>query len=233
MKTIKILAAGIVMTGSSLSLQAQHFTLGPEIGYERASIHIGDTQDKGLSTHTGNGIRIGATAAFEFGNGLFLRSGLYYSHRGGAHIYDINDNPRFPNVKDLFLKTTDFLTIPLTLGYELPFSSKWGVGVEAGGYIASGLGMGNSFFDLTNNEGSAGSVFKDSQFTVATPDGSDRTKVTVKGSDRIDAGCIFGAHIRFDRIKLRATYHLGLCKTIYDLAMPRTFTLSLAYDFKL
>ncbi|MDE6561869.1 MAG: PorT family protein [Muribaculaceae bacterium] len=233
MKTIKILAAGIVMTGSSLSLQAQHFTLGPEVGYERAAIHIGDTQNKGLSTHTGNGIKIGASAAYDFDNGLFLRSGLYYSHRGGAHLYGLNDTQRFPQVKDIFLKTTDFLTLPLTVGYELPFSTKWGVGVEAGGYIASGLGMGNSFFDLTNNEGSAGSVFKDSQFTVATPDGSDRTRVTIKGSDRIDAGCVFGAHIRFDRIKLRATYQLGLCKTIYDLAMPRTFTLSLAYDFQL
>ena len=233
MKILKILAVSIAMIFPFLSLQAQHFTLGPEVGYERAGYHSRNNQDKGLSTHTGNGIRIGATAAYEFSNGLFLRSGFYYSHRGGAHLYGINDSQRFPHVKDILLKTTDFMTLPLTVGYELPFCSRWGVGIEAGGYIASGLGMGNSFFDLTNNEGSAGSVFKDSQFTVATPDGSDRTRVTVKGSDRIDAGCLFGAQIRLDRIKLRATYQLGLIKTIYDIAIPRTFTLSLAYDFKL
>ena len=233
MKKILSLIFSISTMVMALPIKAQHITVGPEVGYERAHHQISGSHYKDVTTRPGDGIRIGATAAYEFGNGLFLRSGLYYSHRGGAHLYGINDTQRFPHVKDIFLKTTDFLTIPLTVGYELPFSSRWGVGVEAGGYIASGLGMGNSFFDLTNNEGSAGSVFKDSQFTVATPDGYDRTKVTVKGSDRIDAGCVFGAHIRFDRIKLRATYQLGLCKTIYDLAMPRTFTISLAYDFKL
>ena len=229
----KILSFILAFMALALPLKAQHFTLGPEVGYERAAFHIGNNQNKELSTHIGNGIRIGASASYEFSNGLFLRSALYYSHRGGAHLYDIDDNNRLPYVKDLYLRTTDFLTLPLTLGYELDFCSKWGVGIEAGGYISTGLGMGNSFFDLTNNEGSAGSVFKDSQFTVATQDGSDRTLVTLKASDRTDAGCVFGAHLRYDKIKLRATYQLGLCKTIYDMAAPRTFTISLSYDFKL
>lgn len=233
MKITKIIAASIAVAIAPLSLQAQHFTVGPEIGYERAAFHIDNSQGKGVSTHTGNGIRIGAAVAYEFGNGLFLRSGLSYSHRGGAKILGIDDNQRLPFVRNLELKNTDFLTLPLSVGYELPFCQRWGVGIEAGGYLASGLGMGGSHFNLTNNEGSAGSVFSDSHFTVATPDGSDRTPVTINGSDRMDAGCLFGAHVRFNRIKLRASYQLGLCKTIYDMAMPRTFILSLAYDFKL
>ena len=233
MKKILSLIFSISTMVVALPIKAQHFTVGPEVGYERTYHQISGSHYNDVTTRPGDGIRIGATTSYEFSSGIFLRSGIYYSHRGGANLYGINDSQRFPQVKDINLKTTDFMTLPLTVGYELPFCSRWGVGIEAGGYIASGLGMGNSFFDLTNNEGSAGSVFKDSQFTVATPDGSDRTRVTVKGSDRIDAGCFFGAQIRLDRIKLRATYQLGLIKTIYDIAIPRTFTLSLAYDFKL
>ncbi|MDE5870824.1 MAG: PorT family protein [Muribaculaceae bacterium] len=233
MKKIFTFIIAIVAIAAGLPTQAQYFTVGPEVGYERAHHQISGSQYKDVTTRPGDGIRVGGTASYIFKNGLFLRSGLYYSHRGGARMYGVNDSKKFPHVKDIQLKTTDFLTLPLTIGYELPFCSGWGVGIEAGGYVASGLGMGNSFFKCSNNEGSAGSVFDDSLFTVATPDGYDREKVTVKASDRIDAGCAFGAHVSFNRIKLRASYQLGLCKTIYDMAIPRTFTISLSYDFKL
>ncbi|MDE5585938.1 MAG: PorT family protein [Muribaculaceae bacterium] len=233
MKKNLSLIFSIITMAWALPMQAQYFTVGPEVGYERANHKISGSQYKDVTARSGDGIRIGAAASYVFNNGLFLRSGLYYSHRGGAHLYGLSDNKRFPYVKDIKLKTTDFLTLPLTIGYELTFCEKWGVGIEAGGYVASGLGMGHSFFKCTNNEGSAGSVFDDSLFTVGTPDGYDREKVTINGSDRIDAGCTFGAHVRFDRFRLRANYQLGLCKTIYDMAIPRTFTLSLSYDFKL
>ncbi|MDE6637143.1 MAG: porin family protein, partial [Muribaculaceae bacterium] len=134
----KILTLIIVFMAIALpsSLQAQHFTVGPEVGYERAAYHIVNNRDKGVSTHVGNGIRIGAAVAYEFSNGLFLRSGLSYSHRGGAHISGIDDQQRFSFVRNIELKNTDFMTIPLTLGYELPFCQRWGVGIEAGGYLA-------------------------------------------------------------------------------------------------
>ena len=233
MKTIFTFIIASMAITVALPTQAQYFTIGPEVGYERAYHRITGSKYKDVITRPGDGIRIGATATYAFRNGLFLCSGLYYSHRGGAHLYGFNDNKRFPHVKDIQLKNTDFLTLPLTIGYELPFCSRWGVGIEAGGYVASGLGIGNSFFACSNNEGSAGSVFKDSDFTVATPDGLDRIRVTIKGSDRIDAGCAFGAHVRFNRIKLRARYQLGLYKTIYDMVTPSTFSVSLAYDFRL
>ncbi len=233
MKRIFTFIIAIMAITTGLPTQAQYFTIGPEVGYERANHQINGYQYKDVTAYSGNGIRLGATASYVFKKGLFLRSGLYYSHREGTRMYDLNDNKRFPHIKDIQLKTTDFLTLPLTIGYELPFCSRWGVGIEAGGYVASGVGRGSSFFKCSNSEGSAGAVFKDSEFTVATPDGLDRERVTVKASDRIDAGCTFGAHVRFNRIKLRASYQLGLCKTIYDMAIPRTFSVSLSYDFKL
>lgn len=217
----------------TMTCEAQNIIIGPEVGYERTNIHIPGNQYEGVSSHAGNGFRIGANASYGFGNGIFIQSGIYYSLRGGSHIYGINGRNPFPYVRNIHLKRTDFLTLPLTVGYELPFCSKWGVGIEIGGYVGTGLGSGSSFFKCTNGEGSAGSVFDDSLFTVGTPDGYDREKVTINGSDRIDAGCTFGAHVRFDRFRLRANYQLGLCKTIYDMAIPRTFTLSLSYDFKL
>ena len=233
MKRIFTLLFAFMAIAAGVPTHAQYFTVGPEIGYERANHQISGSQYKDVTARSGDGLRVGATASYVFQKGLFLRSGLYYSHRGGGRLYGFNDSKTFPHVKDIQLKTTDFLTLPLTIGYELPFCCGWGVGIEAGGYVSSGLGMGNSFFECSNNEGSAGSVFKDSDFTVATPDGIDRTRVTVKASDRIDAGCTFGAHVRFNRFKLRASYQLGLCRTIYDMAIPRTFYVSLAYDFRL
>ncbi len=217
----------------ALSVRAQNVIVSPEVGYERASLHVNGSEHMDITTKTGNGLRIGASVAYEFKNNLLLRSGLSYSYRGGSHIYNLNNIPRLPYVKNVQLKTTEFLTIPLTIGYELSLSSKWGVGIEAGGYIATSIGMGNAFFDCTNGEGSAASVFKDSQFTIATPDGTDRNRVDVKGSDRIDTGLNFGVNVRFDRIKLRANYQLGMHKTIFDMGMPRIFTVSLAYDIKL
>ena len=100
-----------------LPMQAQYFTVGPEVGYERAHHYVSDSHHHGVTTRPGDGIRIGAAAAYHFGYGLSLGSGLYYSHRGGAHLYGIDDSDRLPYVKDLFLKDTDYLTLPLTLGY--------------------------------------------------------------------------------------------------------------------
>ena len=232
MRKSKIIGAGLAMM-MGFPLSAQNFFVGPEIGYERVHYQISGSKHADVATHSGNGIRVGARVAYTFSNNLFLRSGLYYSCRGGAHIYGIDNSQRLPYVKDIHLKTTDCLTLPIAIGYEIPFCSKWGIGIEAGGYIASGLGGGSSFFRCVNGEGSAGAVFDDSFFTVAIPDSDRRENVMIKGSDRIDAGCLFGAHVRFNSIRLRASYQLGLCKTIYDMAMPRTFTLSLSYDFKL
>lgn len=230
MKKIFSLILGLTMV---TSLQAQNTILSPEVGYERAALQVDGNLCENITAHVGNGLRIGASAAYEFKNHLLLRSGLFYSHRGGTDLRGVDDITRLPHVKNVHLKTTDFLTIPLTVGYDLFYNAKWGFGIETGGYLATGLGMGNAFFDCINGEGSAGSVFKDSQFTVATPDGMDRLRVSVKGSDRVDTGLNFGLNVRFDKIKIRATYQLGLNKTIFDIAKPRTVVLTLAYDFKL
>lgn len=232
MEKSKIFGVGLAMM-MAFPLSAQNFTVGPEIGYERVQYKISGSKHTDVATHSGNGIRVGAIVVYTFSNNLFLQSGLYYSYRGGTYIYGIDDSHRLPYVKDIHLKTTECLTLPIAVGYEIPFCSKWGIGIEAGGYIASGLGGGSSFFRCANGEGSAGEVFDDSHFTVAIPDSDRRENVMIKGSDRIDAGCFFGAHVRFNSIRLRASYQLGLCQTIYDMAIPRTFTLSLSYDFKL
>lgn len=233
MKKIFILAIAMIAMASGLSVKAQSFTVSPEIGFERMGYHVGDSKEKGITTHTGNGIRIGASVTYGIDCGLNFRSGLFYSHRGGGHLYNVNEPSRLPFVRDLQLRTTDFLTLPLTVGYRLRLYRHLTAGVEAGGYIASGLGQGNSFFNCTNGENNGGSVFDDSTFTLATPDGTNREAVAIKGSGRIDAGCLFGVHISFHRFTLRGTYQLGLCKTFYDMAMPRTLTISLAYDFRL
>ena len=217
----------------ALTAQAQYFTIGPEVGYERASLHVGSSKNERITIHTGNGFTIGASAAYKYGNGLFLQSGLRYSRREGTRLYGVSSRSQFPFVKDIEVNTSEFLTIPLTVGYELPIGSNWGIGIKAGGYWSVGLGKGSSFFRCTNGEGSSGSVFDDSLFTVGIPDSDRREKVTINGSDRIDAGCLFGGHIRFKHIKFHASYQLGLCKTIYNMAMPRTITISLSYDFRL
>lgn len=215
------------------TMRAQCFIISPEIGYERVGLNISGNQNQELRLHAGNGLRFGAAAAYKFKNRVFLQSGLYYSHRGGAHLLGIENDSRLPFVKDIRLKTMDFLTLPLTVGYEIAIDGRWGIGLEAGGYMASGVGLGSSFFGCINGEGSAGSIFKDSHFTVASQHGSNRENVTINGSDRMDTGWMVGANVRFDKFKLKATYQFGLLKTIYDMATPRTFTVSLAYDFEL
>lgn len=233
MKIIPKVLFALVFAFSPFTMRSQKFTVSPEIGYERTTYHIADSKNNGIGTHIGNGLRLGASAYYTVSNYVFFQSGLYYSHRGGVHMYGVERTGRFPFVKDVKLTTMDFLTLPLTVGYEIGMYSKLRIGISAGGYISSGIGMGNAYFRCTDGEGSAGSIFRDSEFTVSTADGSDRTRITVAGSDRIDSGLMFGAHLRFKNIRLRASYQLGLRKTIFDLGMPRTAAISLAYDFNL
>ena len=213
-----------------LPMKAQYFTLGPEVGYERANLQ---TSCDGLSTKSGNGFRIGAVAAYNFRNGLFLQSGLAYSHRDHTKIYNVSGLSQFPHVKDIEVRRMEFLTLPLTVGYELSLPKGWGIGVEAGGYVGVGLSDGSTLFRNDGQESSGGSLFEDSTWTFYNEATDNREPVTIKASDRIDAGVTMGGHIRFRQIRLRAYYQLGLNKTIYDIAMPRTFVLSLSYDFKL
>ena len=224
----------ILVICSVLPVKAKHFTIGPEIGYERSNYHLaGKKVSDMISAQSGNGFRIGVSVTYDFENDLFIQSGLTYSQREGAKLLNIENPVYFPHIKNIDLNKTQFLTVPLSVGYEFRLLKKWGVALEAGGYIASGLGDGSSHFSCNGYEGSAGSIFQDSKFTINDPENSDRIPVTIDKSNRIDTGLLFGGHIRFNNIRLRASYQLGLVKTIYDIAIPRTFTLSVCYDFRL
>ncbi len=78
MNKSKIIGAGLAMM-IGFPASAQYFTVGPEIGYERSQHHISGSKYADVVTHSGNGVRIGATVSYTLTNKLFLRFGLYYS----------------------------------------------------------------------------------------------------------------------------------------------------------
>lgn len=234
MKTRLLLTAVLFAVASTMSLHAQYFTVGPEVGYERANLHAASDEASGrMSAKSGNGFRIGAVASYHFKSGLFLHAGLSYSHRESAAVYGTDGVGSLPFVKDVKIRNMEFLTLPVTVGYEIGLAHGWAVGVEAGAYVGAGLGNGSVMFTNSDGEGNAGSLFGKSEFTHYDTSTGRREPVTIDGSDRIDAGFAFGGNVRFRSVRLRALYQLGLNKTIYDIAVPRTFVLSLCYDFRL
>lgn len=229
-KTLRVLMAMLAILTCATGY-AQNFTLGPEVGYTHSSYALNNKQ---MSSSGSNGFRIGANATYEFSNRLFLQSGLYYDYNSGGGLNNIGTAKDFhPYIKAVELKKSEFITLPLEVGYEFQLPSNFGIGIEAGGYIATAIGGGSSHFQMTNGEANGGSLFDKSSFTYFNKDTNTRDKVEINGSDRIDSGFIFGGHIRYHNIRLRAAYQLGLARTIYDIAKPRTLTLTLIYDFKL
>lgn len=211
--------------------KAQLFSIAPEVGYIHTSYRTSDTN---VSTDGGDGYRIGALVKYNVANGIFMQAGVNYSHVCSGQLNKVNGVAQMPIfVNDVKLKRAEYLTIPFTVGYEFKLPASFGIGLEAGEYIACGLRDGSTLFKCTGQESSGGSLFKHSSFTHYDSDSNKMEPVTINGSDRIDAGLVFGGHIRYRQIRLRATYQLGLVKTIYNIAAPRTFVLSLTYDFKL
>ena len=72
MKKNLSLIFSIITMAWALPMQAQYFTVGPEVGYERANHKISGSQYKDVTARSGDGIRIGAAA------------------------YGLSDNKRFP-----------------------------------------------------------------------------------------------------------------------------------------
>ena len=227
-KHLIVMAA--VLTGC-LPTMANFFTIGPEAGYEHAGYHSGID---GINTGSGNGFRIGANATYNMANGIFLQSGLYYSHRNGGTLGNIAGKSHFPTfVREVELRRMEYITLPLSIGYEFSLPHGFAIGVSAGGYVAAGVGRGSTYFRLTDGESNGGSLFGKTGFTHYVAETDSREHVTIKESGRIDAGVLVGANVRYNAFELKAYYQIGLNKTIYDIAMPRTFGLALSYNFRI
>lgn len=224
----------VMIIVSCASASADYFTVGPEVGYEHVSYHA---SDQTIGTKGGNGFRIGANATFVMNNGIFIQSGLYYSLKGagdGGKLLNIAGKAQFPTfVKEVELRRIEYLTLPLTIGYEFQLPRNFAIGLNAGGYIASGIGDGSTYFILTDNEENGGNLFDKTEFTHYNPDTNSREPIVIKKSGRIDAGIIVGANVKFKDIQLKVFYQIGMNKTIYDIATPNTLGLALAYNFRL
>lgn len=232
-KSIFLMILTMIIVGYAPA-NADYFTVGPEVGYEHVSYQA---SDQTIGTKGGNGFRIGANATYVMTNGIFFQSGLYYSLKGagdGGKLLNIAGQAQFPSfVKEVELRRIEYLTIPLTIGYLFQLPRNFAVGLNAGGYIASGIGNGSTNFILTDNEKNGGDLFDDTEFTHYNPNTNSREPIVIKKSGRIDAGIIVGANVKFKDIQLKVFYQIGMNKTIYDIATPNTLGLALAYNFRL
>lgn len=231
MSNHKYLISMLLMFACCLTATADHFTIGPEAGYEHAAYHA---CEKGVDASGANGFRVGVNATYNLSNGMFIQSGLYYSMINGGNLNNIAGKSHFPPfVSNVEIRRAEYLTFPLSIGYEISLPHNFAVGINAGGYIAGGIGDGSTYFRLTDNEGNGGALFGKTEFTHYVEESNSREPVTINKSGRVDAGILLGANVRFKDLELKVFYQLGLNKTIYDIAIPRTCGLALAYNFRL
>lgn len=127
----------------------------------------------------------------------------------------------------------EFLTLPVTVGYTLKIN-KFALGVRAGGYFGLARMPGSScILYMDNGDGNGSDIFRSTIYSYMGSPETVPTTIFIKRSSPVDAGFAFGASISYWKFKLRADYQLGLNKTIFDMAAPRTFALSLAYEIDL
>lgn len=230
MKTSRLIAMVVALL-IWMPLKAQKFSIGPEIGYESDRYK---SHNKNVSTSNGNGFRIGVNANYNFKDGWFLNAGFAFSHREGAKLKGVSGVGIFPTfVRNVEINKAEYLTLPIVVGYKFTLPHHFGIGLDAGGYISTGIGSGSTQFKLTDQEKNGGSLFHESTFTHYNPESNARDHVTIDASKRIDSGIVIGGRIYYRELCLRAYYQFGLTKTIYDVATPWTCGLSLSYNFEI
>ncbi len=233
MKSLKLLFF-FISTFCTLNVYAQYFTVGPEVGYERTNLQIGGLNAKhDITTKGGNGYRIGVIGAYHFPNSVFIETGISYENRRGK-IGNCSNVPRIPYADNIKINRAEFMTLPIMAGYELKFNQHLRLGVSTGPYLSIAIGDGNTYINSwSTNQGDGGPLFTDNTRNIFVNSDSSPEKITIKGSDRIDAGAVFCAYISWHDVRLRALYQFGMVRTIYNMAIPRTFSIGVAYNFKI
>lgn len=218
----------------SVSQIKSQVRIGAEVGVNASSLAVKDNQIL-------MGPSVGITADYLFNSGWVLQSGLYYTMKGAAGIW--NDHNYRQQLNELKVRT-GYIELPVMLGYRLPLINDVYLTPSLGAYFAYGVNGNGEVNIITTNESTSrfdicrwNNPFKSNEW-----EGISRSRVD--GFERFDSGLRFGLNLEVRRFVVSFAYDLGLKKTwsgfdtesykssTYKLK-NRTAFISLGYKFSL
>lgn len=250
-KRIIILVMMFALMG--LRTQAQQWTFAPEVG-----ISLSNFTDGG-SSYLKTGVRTGVAVQYDFKNNPFgIKSGLYYSQKGGNSSYgfafttasynqsitsikDINwDNPASVGFSEVNTRL-DYLELPVLANYKFKFADNYSISLSAGPYLAYGITgkIKYEYLDWTREENVNNPQY-DSRYISGSANpfkdhtlyaNKDDAFYAMKGASRFDWGFNFGTEFAVMHWHLGVNYSLGLKNTSYSSQKNRSFNVMLGYSF--
>ena len=195
----KLLLCAVMLAGTVCMTNAQDKI---EFGV-RAGLNINSLSAEGFDSRIG--YHVGAVMDWNVAKNLYVQPGLYFTTRGAKAEYA--DEEVKVNMNNL--------QIPISVSYRFPVSETVKIDVNAGPYVAFGLG---------------------GKYKYSGEEGSAETKVF--GSEgvckRFDAGLRFGAGVHLQQFSLGLIYDLGLSNIAEDSVgkiKNGSFQISLGYNF--
>ncbi len=192
----KLLLCAAMLAGTVCMTNAQDKI---EFGV-RAGLNINSLSEDGWKSRVG--YHVGAVMDWNVAENLYVQPGLYFTTRGAkADGADVKIN-------------MNYLQIPVSVSYRFPVSDNVKIDVNAGPYVACGLGG-----------------------KLKSSDEEESYEVKVFGSEgickRFDAGLRFGAGVHIQRISLGLIYDLGLTNIADSEGKIKngSFQISLGYNF--
>lgn len=132
-------AAALLVSGSAFAQEAGTVKFGVQAGANLSNF-AGDLDDlDDLDAKVG--FQVGVTADYFLSQNLFLQSGLAYTTKGAKK-------------EVLGVKTTmnlNYLQLPVRIGYAIPVSEGFSVNLNAGPYVAYGIGGKTKVGDLKSD----------------------------------------------------------------------------------
>lgn len=230
----KIVMLVVLAAGMTFGANAQETTWGIRGGLNLSNLagkytgNVGEGESKSdyepdfksrVGFHLGVIVDLGLSEKFS------IQPGLYYTTRG-AKLEQSDDEEKYTEKYNL-----SYLQLPILASYKINLSDdiKWHI--NAGPYVAYGLGGKVKWESSYDGESEKGDY---KAFGVADED-SDEDKGGLK---RFDAGLSFGTGISFNKVYFGLTYDLGLANIADKKAWGddfklknRNFAISVGYNF--
>ncbi len=172
------------------------------------------------------GYQVGVTAEYSPKGLLYFGTGLSFTNKGakfsGAESWIGGSNPPVTNWE----KTTNqaYLQIPLTIGYYFPVSNETKISVNAGPYLAYGVGGKETVkTHTTPSEAKA-----DEKFTYNTFDKNNNETYSPFNIARMDYGAALGVGLRHKKFIIGFDYEMGLMN-IFEMDQSHISSLSGKY----
>ncbi|QHV99019.1 porin family protein [Spirosoma endbachense] len=208
MKLFLSITLSLLFMGSELFGQQKRFSFGVKAGvnFSNAKEFTNDY------THGGNpkakwGYQVGFSTDYSVTNSVYFQSGLSLTTKGtrhqGAEIWIGSTTP--PTT--FWESTTNqvYLQLPLLLGYKINLSNLAKMRVNAGPYIAYGIGGK----EIIKEKTIPASVRDDKRFTSDTF-GKDYRRYSPYNLKRQDYGISLGLGIDYKKVVLSFDYQVGL-----------------------